>query len=284
MSQEFDVILTDLVEGYAGDLAAFFGQGQVRSVRVIDADLATLSAAADKVLRVQGDSGEWLLHIEWQSRHELELPHRVHLYNTLLHYHHRLPVRSVVVVLRREANASSLTGLRQVQLPDEATPCDVFRYHVVRLWQLPLESFLAGGVGLLPLAPLTDEAEAILPAVIGRIDERLRGELPPEKAEPLRTATFFLMGLRYADELVAQLFRGVITMEDSSTYQMVVSKGKVLEARKLLLLMGHKRFGPPDEPTVATVNSITDLGRLEQLSQRLLDVSTWQEFLAEPPA
>ena len=43
---------------------------------------------------------------------------------------------------------------------------------------------------------------------------------------------------------------------------------------------GRKRFGEPDAPTAAALQAITDLDRLEALSDRLLDVASWQELLA----
>jgi hypothetical protein len=48
------------------------------------------------------------------------------------------------------------------------------------------------------------------------------------------------------------------------------------------LLLGKKRFGPPDEETTAALNAIADLPRLEDLTDRLLDVDSWQELLALP--
>jgi hypothetical protein len=71
-------------------------------------------------------------------------------------------------------------------------------------------------------------------------------------------------------------------MEESSTYQYIVSKGALKEAKKFLMLQGQKRFGQPDAETSAAIEAITDVERLEQLGQRLLDVSSWQELLATP--
>lgn len=71
-------------------------------------------------------------------------------------------------------------------------------------------------------------------------------------------------------------------MHDSVTYQAVLDEGRGEEARKLLLLQGERRFGPPDAATVAAVRAITDLERLERLGVRLLEVDSWAELLATP--
>ena len=52
------------------------------------------------------------------------------------------------------------------------------------------------------------------------------------------------------------------------------------EARRLLLLQGTVRFGPPDEPTRATIEGMSSIELLEPLSIRLLEVSSWHELLA----
>jgi hypothetical protein len=51
--------------------------------------------------------------------------------------------------------------------------------------------------------------------------------------------------------------------------------------RKLILRMGRQRFGPAPPDVEEAINSITDLARLEALIERLLDVSSWAEMLAE---
>jgi hypothetical protein len=69
-------------------------------------------------------------------------------------------------------------------------------------------------------------------------------------------------------------------MEESSTYQLIKAKGRVEEARELVLRLGRLKFGEPDAASLLAVEGITDLKRLEALGERLLVVSSWQELLA----
>src|SRR5262245_28149895 len=62
-----------------------------------------------------------------------------------------------------------------------------------------------------------------------------------------------------------------------------VKKGAVAEAKKLILLLGKERLGPPDTQTVATLEETNDLNRLEEMWMRLLRANSWQELLAGPP-
>jgi predicted transposase YdaD len=60
------------------------------------------------------------------------------------------------------------------------------------------------------------------------------------------------------------------------------AKGRTAEAKKILLRQGRKRFGPPDKSTRASIETLTDLSRLEQLTERVLTVESWHELLAPP--
>ena len=71
-------------------------------------------------------------------------------------------------------------------------------------------------------------------------------------------------------------------MEDSTTYQWIMSKGEARGLVRMLLRQGRRKFGGPDPQTVQAVENITDIERLQALSERLLDASSWQELLATP--
>ncbi len=54
------------------------------------------------------------------------------------------------------------------------------------------------------------------------------------------------------------------------------------EAKKLLLRQGQRRWGPPAEATRTALESVSDLERLERMSDRMFDVTNWQELLDTP--
>jgi hypothetical protein len=88
-----------------------------------------------------------------------------------------------------------------------------------------------------------------------------------------------LLGLRYSDEFANELFTEVLGMEESTTYQAIVRRGRAEEARRLLLLMGETKFGAPDDNVRAALDSITDVAQLEEVGVRLMSVDSWQELL-----
>ena len=109
MPLPYDATTKALLETRPADWLAWLGYPTGRPIRLIDADLATVTAAADKVMRVGGRS-PWLLHLELQVSRDPNLAARLRLYNALLDHRHDLPVASVVVLLRESADAPDLTG------------------------------------------------------------------------------------------------------------------------------------------------------------------------------
>ncbi len=115
---------------------------------VIDADIATVSGAADKVLRVAADS-PYLLHLEFVAGHDAAaLPRKLHVRNGLLEDRHDSRVVSAAVLLRPEADSPQLTGVYERGFPDEA-PYLTFRYQTIRVRRLSTEPLLSGGVARL---------------------------------------------------------------------------------------------------------------------------------------
>jgi hypothetical protein len=186
------------------------------------------------------------------------------------------------VLLRREADSPRLNGLLE-HLDLSGDWERRWRYRVIRVWQLSAEALLTGELGLLPLAPLTDDAEERLRDVVGRVSERLQKEAPGERGETLESMSYWLMGLRYPLELVDELWKGVRGMlEESSTYQATVEKGQRKTMKNNLLRLGVRRFGPPSAEVAAVLNGTDDLARLDRMFDRALDVASWDDLLATP--
>ena len=202
-----------------------------------------------------------------------------------LDYKHDLPVLTVLILLRKEANSPGLTGSYERQLPD-GWLTNRYNYRVVRLWQEDPELYLTGGVNLVPLAPLTKVEKAELPGLVQRMDRRINAE-PKPRADKLWIATLLLMGFRYEEKLATQLLEGVWNMRDSTTYQAIVREGLQegrrggAEARRLLLRQGTRRFGTPDAAIIAAVEAIDDVDRLESLTDRIFDATAgdWNDLL-----
>jgi hypothetical protein len=163
-----------------------------------------------------------------------------------------------------------------------------FGYEVVRLWGgRPAEELLAGALATVPLAVLgllPEGAELVegLTGVAQRALQRLEREAPQDRFRKLATAAWLLTGLRVERDVALGIFSGVRGMGESDTYLAIIDEGQEVGMKKLLLRMGQKRFGPPSEEIRTRLQGITDIGRLERLGERLLEVASWDELLATP--
>ncbi len=129
----------------------------------------------------------------------------------------------------------------------------------------------------------------MLPDLIGRMANRLKNEVTdPQQLATLWQTTAILADMRYDQEFILPLMRKVMTMvklEDFPSYAKGLAKGEAMgEAkgrRETIIRLGKKVLGPPDAQTLESLESFNDLDRLRQMTERLLDVKTWQELLAE---
>ncbi|HEY7312807.1 MAG TPA: hypothetical protein VH643_25815 [Gemmataceae bacterium] len=70
--------------------------------------------------------------------------------------------------------------------------------------------------------------------------------------------------------------------EESTTYQAIVRKGRLAEARRFLILLGQEKLGPPPEAAMAAVYDLEDIDHLEKLGKRLLSADSWEALLDLP--
>lgn len=71
-------------------------------------------------------------------------------------------------------------------------------------------------------------------------------------------------------------------LEESTTYQLILWKGRLAEARRFLVLIGQEKWGSSNEPAMAAIYGLEDVDRLEKLGKRLLSVDSWEALLDLP--
>ncbi len=173
MPKPFDSVTKYLIELQPEKWVDLFELSPAEA-EAVDADLSTVSPQADKVIRVKGER-PYILHIEFQSSYESDMAERFFLYNTLIGYRTKLPVRTFVLLLRREADGPVMRE-PFVKRYEDGEPYLSFHFRVVRLWEEPAERYLEGGLSALPLAPLCAVSEDDLKGVVHRMQERIEAE------------------------------------------------------------------------------------------------------------
>ncbi len=283
MPYPFDATLKEILALRPQDCVVAFGLPRDVPAHALNVDLSTISAATDLAFGF-GSPFQEVVDLNFQSGPDPSVPARLHLYNAAFHLRFRVPVRSVLILLRRKADGGQLTGRLAYTCGGKRVE---FEYDIIRMWQQPIGPFLHGGLGLLPLATLccmTDDkplAEA-LREVVREIDKRLIHECEQPQAVRLMTAAFVLTGLRVKKEDLASIYQGVRVMHESTAYDMAVEEGLIKASHRFLLRQGRKLLGPPELSIESALTSIQDVERLERMGEAILTVKSWEELLSTP--
>jgi len=260
-------------------------------VEIANTDLSTVTTEADSLIIVR-EPFEYILHHEFQAGPDITLPMRSFRYGLLAIERHGMPVHTIIVLLRPEADSyKNITG--ELDLRNARSEISMFfRYDVIRLWEVPVDTILQSDAALLPLALLCDLSGTSPAQVVERLNERFTSDVPPETARLLWTATYILLGLTYQPDLIEKLMSGVTSMKESVTYQKILAEGeargeargevngRLLEAQNMLLLIGEGRLGKPEAGIVKAVRAIKSIEMLEDKAIRLLAVESWTGLLA----
>jgi predicted transposase YdaD len=289
MPGPYDATTKYLVETYPRDWLSYLGIPTTGRVTVIDADLSTVTAEADKVLRIE-EPEPIVVHLEFQSSYDRTMGRRLFRYNGMLHHDHEVPVLSVVVLLRPSADGPAMSGAYHVALSGRS-PHITVEYLVRRVWQEQVSDLLAGPLGTLPIAPLGASEQSALPGLLRTVDRRFTEETTPTEADHLRVVTYNLLGLRFPPAIADQMMPGIRNMRDSLTYQAILEEGReegreegqVQGERRALLRVGTARLGPPDDNIRSRIEAINDLDSLDRLMDRMLTALNWTELLTHEP-
>jgi hypothetical protein len=282
MSKPFDATLKDLAVVDPAQFLTVFDAPPALPVRLVNVDLSTVTAATDVAFGL-GDPVEEVVHLDAQAGPDADKHRDVLAYNALLHRQYKVPVHSILLLLRPQARLGSQTGNIRYAPRARRGKMD-FGYEIIRIWQRPVEPLLTSGLGTLPLAPLCRpprgfSREKGMRRVLGEVCRPLEQEGTPELARRLLMATFVLSGLVLDRQQLHSLFKGVRVVRESVAYQ-VLEEERILGMQQLLLHLAGTRFGKPDEATRQAITSIMDSDKLQQLGDDLFDVSSWPELLA----
>jgi hypothetical protein len=77
-------------------------------------------------------------------------------------------------------------------------------------------------------------------------------------------------------------YRALVEKWRNEAYQKGYLEGAITAARKALRIVGDDVFGTPASKTIAVLEGINDLTRLEGLLYRIWDAGSWQELLGQP--
>jgi hypothetical protein len=285
MSKPFDATMKDLGADYPYDYLTTFDLTTTEPTRLLNVDLSTVTTAADVVLGLGRPLRE-IVHLDFQASADKDKDADVLVYNGLLFRQYRVPVHSILVLLRSQAEHSEVTGsIAYAARPGRGNMN--FGFEIVRLWERSAEALLSGPLGTAPLAmlgALPEGADLVqgLTGIAHQLIERLEREAAIEQKKLLLTAAFVLTGLRIQRNQAKQVFAGVRNMRESDTFLAILDEGREIQTRHLIRRIAKRKLGEPDEQTVTCLEGITDLERLERIHDRAGEASSWQDLLDTP--
>jgi hypothetical protein len=178
VSKPYDATLKDLAALGPAEFLAEVDAPPALPVRLLNVDLSTVTAATDIVFGL-GEPLQEVIHLDAQAGPDAAKHLDLLAYNGLPHRQYRVPVHSILLLLRSQARLNAQTGLIQYAPRPGRGKMD-FGYEIVPLWEHPAVDLLAGGLGILPLAPLgrLPEGMSIEDGVLGGEPD---GAAPPER-------------------------------------------------------------------------------------------------------
>jgi hypothetical protein len=277
--------MKDLGADYPGDFLATFDRPTTEPTRPINVDLSTITTAADIVLGL-GDPLREIVHMDFQASADRDKGADVLVYNGLLYRLYRVPMHSILVLLRHQAAHSEVTGTVAYSAR-RGRGNMTFGFEIVRLWERSAEALLNGPLGAAPLAvlgalPEGREVVEYLTGIAQRLIDRLEREAAPGQKKLLLTAAFVLTGLRLKRQQALRAFAGVRAMRESDTFMAIIDEGREIQARRVIRRLAQRTLGEPDEPTITRLEGITDIDRLERIIDRTMEASSWQDLLDTP--
>src|ERR1700730_6593889 len=109
MSLPFDATVKEILAPQPEDFVPAFGLPTTRPAVRLNVDLSTLSAATDVAIGF-GSPLKEIADLNFQSGPDPDLPARSHLYSAALHYRFKVPVRTVLILLRPKADSKDIDG------------------------------------------------------------------------------------------------------------------------------------------------------------------------------
>jgi len=228
---DFDITLKRLSDEFTVDYARFaLDDERINLVGKIDVskiekELPLLTREADCLARVAEKEGkEFILHIDFQAEYKYNIPDRMLGYTYRVYEKYKLPVYSVVVLLKK-------TGV-EIRTKTEIEVRDLkslrHEYKVIKLWEVEAVKILEKKIkGLYPLLPLmkTDKSgEEIISEAAELIEKEV--EDIEHKADAYVALRIF-SAINFPSSLVNKILKRRDIMVQSAAYQEILQEGEM---------------------------------------------------------
>ncbi|MFM7578137.1 MAG: Rpn family recombination-promoting nuclease/putative transposase, partial [Microcystaceae cyanobacterium] len=203
----FDNICKFLAETFPTDYATWLLGEPIPLTKLEPQELSLEPLRADSVIFLQAPN--LVLHLEFQTKPRENLPFRMADYYLRL-YRKFSPKNIHQTIIYLTPSNSEIVYQNQF-----ITPQLTHRFHIIRLWEQPTETF-QNSLGLMPLAVLTQTPDAV--NTLSQIVQTIETIPNPQTQSNLAAATAILSGLKLKPTIIQQLLRSDL-MKESVIYQ-----------------------------------------------------------------
>lgn len=256
-------------------------------VRPLDKELPANKRESDYLVKVKDkcagcEDSKFILHIEFQSSHDADMPRRMMSYYARIVDKYRLSVYPVVVYMNQGNSGLDITDTYVNSMYDEVIMR--FKYRVLKVWEMDPKKIIDKHLyGLFPIIPLTkhettDDKECLTTC----FDLVRNADIEDDvlKAD-ISVCTGILAGLKYPKELVKSLMK-VEIMQESVIYQDILSegmkKGKKEGMEDSIISVLSTRFGNVSANLADMIHHIKNRSRLNKLLKLAVTSRTLSEF------
>lgn len=226
--QDYDITLKYLSDRFPEHFVNLIFEGFEGDVALLDRELPTNRRESDYLVKIK-DSGcdeeIFILHIEFQSSHDADMPNRMLSYYARIREKYKLPVYPVVVYLNPDDHGCDIKNTFANSIYGEEII--KFKYKVLKVWESDSRMIIDNDLyGLYPIIPLTehrstDDRKCL--EVCFDLIQNIDVEDKVLKAD-MSVCTGVLAGLKYPKKLIKNLMK-VEIMRESVIYQDILNEG-----------------------------------------------------------
>ncbi len=236
---QYDIASKEFMQISGHEILQKFLQVRPSAIQTLD-ELPTETVnvrRSDAPVRMTLASGEErVVLVEYQTNWETGLPMRLVEYHARYWLRYRLPVDALVFLIRPHAGARDVYADHALR----------FRYHLVKLWELPAADYIDAGVSILPFIPLMQDGDQY----VERARQRIQNEdnLSPDEKTSLLSVLYIYTGIHDPERAREIMRQAGPLMFESPVYDWIrqegieegreegIAEGKLDTARRLLEL------------------------------------------------
>ncbi len=296
MAATVDQLLKDLSEYYTeAFIRQLFPGKKFRIISTkLDKELTIKTRLTDRVVEMQTEDGDRIVHMEFELRHRRDILERMFVYAGGLTAKYQKEVASFLFLVKPSKKIGDV-GLYRTSLFGE--PANGFTFRVIHLWKLR-EAILSGDENYRIFAPLLLEIDPKPDAALLRkVQELIRREPNTQRREELYSFAIPLASKHFGLQMIKSILTEA-TMTDIKWEQLpyigdrmrAMKKEGVQEGRlegrqegglfgmqELLLEVLSSRFGSVPSKTVRAIHTVQSPSKLKTIARKSLKAESLAE-------